>query len=209
MNERQLLFAEAWKIVFDMFYGNEAPAFSSMENAKGVCMGEDPRSSVFMTGTGNGITLPKVKLAFFERLEDPSKYYVILPPHILVWGKQTGTLCNGDASNDKFILLRGKDEISSDTPATPKDLHWYINEPVKFWKHSFAVSYGGETYFVNSNCMGDALDELIDYFEGTLNWQGHEVCTKDLSTEEKDELACAGNFGTPINVEEFHIEQLD
>ena len=84
----------------------------------------------------------------------------------------------------------------------------YVNEPVKFWKHSYNVllSEFSDEIYVNADCDQDALDYAIDYAE-EQGWMGLFI---DNPTDEDYETQMSGgNHSLVLSSDNVFITQID
>ena len=84
----------------------------------------------------------------------------------------------------------------------------YVNEPVKFWDHSYEVTLSefSDEIYVNADNEQEALDFAIDYAE-EQGWMGLFI---DEPTEEDYETQISGgNHGLVLSSDNVFITQID
>ena len=84
----------------------------------------------------------------------------------------------------------------------------YINEPEKFWKHSYLVCLHefDSGVVVNADNEQDALDYAIDWAEDH-NWMGYFI--EEPTEEDYKTQITGGNHGLVLSSDNVTIKQLD
>ena len=82
----------------------------------------------------------------------------------------------------------------------------------KFWNYNYRILYTrqGIKFYVNADCLQDAIDYMIDYIE-LKKWDGLLLYDSDILELEKegflDEYIHGGNHGRYLSSYNIHIEK--